>query len=560
MLARRRRTEAPPEAPSGGAGDERGPRLPTRIFFSYRRQDSPDHASRLHEALTARFGADSVFVDIDTIEPGQDFLHAVRAAIRSCDVLVAMIGPSWLNARDPSGRQRLRDPDDVVRFELRCAFYDRRAVIPVLVDNAPMVQADELPSDLVGLATRNAFAVSDVAWAQDVTNLLDHIQHHLQERAAAKGTVSVWAPSVMRSVRRRRWPWRDITMAATVALVALPVLLVVTLAPWNSSAAPSPDLKPKLTGTIVFERHSNDNAWTYIWGTDVATKKRYPVLQSVTSDGYSPVWLVSDRIGLVGIDEGGRYYAKTVDLSGELIDDAPLSVNPTSAPGPHIESYVLSLHGCPFRGWSQSGPLLLTVVGRESDGRFSLVTRTVNGTNSRLFRKIILDRPTSMEPLEVVWSPSGARMLVTMRVLDGYRVYVMSADGSAFSPLPVPSNLGPDNTIIARQSFSPAWSPDERKVAFVSPDPTNLEQHFNSIYVVDLRSGALTQLTTGEPAQSPTWSPDGASIAFVEGSGGRERIFATSADGRSAQVRVSQDPTGISDLCPSWGPHPVVGR
>ena len=42
----------------------------SRVFISYRRDDSPAYAGRLSDQLRARFGAPLVFRDIDTLKPG----------------------------------------------------------------------------------------------------------------------------------------------------------------------------------------------------------------------------------------------------------------------------------------------------------------------------------------------------------------------------------------------------------------------------------------------------------------------------------------------------------
>ena len=60
-------------------------RTVSRIFISYRREDAPGHAGRLYDRLTAHFGADQVFIDIDTIEPGEDFVSAIETAVGSVD-------------------------------------------------------------------------------------------------------------------------------------------------------------------------------------------------------------------------------------------------------------------------------------------------------------------------------------------------------------------------------------------------------------------------------------------------------------------------------------------
>jgi Tol biopolymer transport system component len=126
----------------------------------------------------------------------------------------------------------------------------------------------------------------------------------------------------------------------------------------------------------------------------------------------------------------------------------------------------------------------------------------------------------------------------------GYQVYLMNEDGAQFERLPVRA--------AGSSIFSPAWSPDGSKVAFVSPDR---QTGNDSIYVVDLGSGELTRITRGAaPARSPTWAPDGRSIAFVQVIGGQSRIYAISADGSGSPDPINHNPPGMDETCPSWGP------
>src|SRR5438552_2473316 len=95
-----------PEAEGGG------------IFISYRRHESRDFAGRLADRLADRFGEGQVFIDVDAIEPGVDFAEAISRAVAACQVLLAVIGPTWLTTADERGRHRLDDPDDIVRLEI----------------------------------------------------------------------------------------------------------------------------------------------------------------------------------------------------------------------------------------------------------------------------------------------------------------------------------------------------------------------------------------------------------------------------------------------------------
>lgn len=153
------------------------------IFINYRREDSAGHAGRLFDALSDHF-AGRLFMDVDTLEPGVDFVEAIEQAVGSCEVLIVVIGRDWLNIKDKAGCRRLDDPADFVRLEVESALVRRIRVIPVLVQDAPMPSAEELPPSLAKLARRNAIELSDARWAYDVDRLARTIQEILKENPA----------------------------------------------------------------------------------------------------------------------------------------------------------------------------------------------------------------------------------------------------------------------------------------------------------------------------------------------------------------------------------------
>jgi TIR domain len=73
------------------------------VFISYRREDSGPYAGRLYDRLQAHFGKEQVFMDIDTLKPGEDFVEVLENTVASCDVLVAVIGRKWLTVKIRSG-------------------------------------------------------------------------------------------------------------------------------------------------------------------------------------------------------------------------------------------------------------------------------------------------------------------------------------------------------------------------------------------------------------------------------------------------------------------------
>ncbi len=155
-----------------------------RIFLSYRRDDSAGHAGRLYDSLSAHFGEGSVFIDVDSIEPGEHFVEAIQGSVSSVDALVAVIGRSWLTSLDPgSGKRRLDDPGDYVRLEIKTALERNIRVIPVLVAGASMPAAPDLPGDLGALAQRNALELRDDQWKDGVERLIKTLDRVLEEDA-----------------------------------------------------------------------------------------------------------------------------------------------------------------------------------------------------------------------------------------------------------------------------------------------------------------------------------------------------------------------------------------
>src|SRR5690349_6333839 len=112
------------------------------IFISYRRKDAPAYAGWLFDRLAAHFGRERIFRDVDTIDLGDDFQEVLRAKVAQCEVLLALVGQGWADARDKTGRRRLDDPADIVRIELETALKRNVRVIPVLIEGAGMPDDD----------------------------------------------------------------------------------------------------------------------------------------------------------------------------------------------------------------------------------------------------------------------------------------------------------------------------------------------------------------------------------------------------------------------------------
>jgi hypothetical protein len=146
------------------------------IFISYRRGDSAGYAGRVLDRLENEFGRDVVFMDVDDIPLGVDFAKFLQDAIAQCDVLLAVIGPDWLDARDEQGRRRLDNPGDFVRIEIATALSRGVVVIPILLQGAPVPRADQLPADLQALAVRNGLEIRHASFHADVGKLITFLK------------------------------------------------------------------------------------------------------------------------------------------------------------------------------------------------------------------------------------------------------------------------------------------------------------------------------------------------------------------------------------------------
>lgn len=146
---------------------------PTRkVFVSYRREETSHIAGRVADWLASHLDGFEVFVDVDSIDAGVDFREVIAAEVGKCDVLLAVMGEAWATAVTPAGQRRLAMADDLVRVEVESALSRGIRVIPVLVEDADMPDARELPAELAGLVRRNALRIRHESFRQDVLRLI----------------------------------------------------------------------------------------------------------------------------------------------------------------------------------------------------------------------------------------------------------------------------------------------------------------------------------------------------------------------------------------------------
>jgi ribosomal protein L7/L12 len=168
-----------------------------KIFISYRRADSRKDSGRLYDRLVQAFGKSQIFKDVDNIPPGVDFRKVLSNAVSECDVLLVILGQQWLNLKDADGNRRIDDPLDFVRIEIETGLSRSNCmVIPVLVDNTVMPDAETLPESLRPIAFYNAITVrDDPDFNNDVTRLIRHIEMSFKTDVSSKGSSLQSTPS-----------------------------------------------------------------------------------------------------------------------------------------------------------------------------------------------------------------------------------------------------------------------------------------------------------------------------------------------------------------------------
>jgi hypothetical protein len=144
-----------------------------KIFISYRRGDSRYQARMIYEAFQRVLPRENIFMDVDTIPLGVNFVKVLESWVEQCEVLIVLMGPHWINSTDPKTHKRqLDNQKDFVRVEIRGALTRDIPVVPVLLDGAELPDEAELPDDIKGLLNRNAEFIDYRTFDADVQRLI----------------------------------------------------------------------------------------------------------------------------------------------------------------------------------------------------------------------------------------------------------------------------------------------------------------------------------------------------------------------------------------------------
>lgn len=145
------------------------------VFISYRKEEDGDTAELLERGLKDAFGAANVFRDQSDLPLGKDFRKLLWPALQSSTILLAVIGPTWLDARHADGGRKIDHEDDFVRRELECAIERDIPVAMVLTRNAKEPSVQELPPSLERIRHHQRIRLRPGHAATDIGNLVDRL-------------------------------------------------------------------------------------------------------------------------------------------------------------------------------------------------------------------------------------------------------------------------------------------------------------------------------------------------------------------------------------------------
>jgi pterin-4a-carbinolamine dehydratase len=155
------------------------------VFINYRRGTDAARAVMLDREISGAFNypreAPRVAIYRDTSERlGVAWPQEISDRCSAADIVLAVIGPNWLEARDEYARRRIDQPDDWVRQEIELALDENKTLIPIIFGRVDMLPREALPESIADLAERRGVTVRD-GFPDDLQPVLREIELHLPE-------------------------------------------------------------------------------------------------------------------------------------------------------------------------------------------------------------------------------------------------------------------------------------------------------------------------------------------------------------------------------------------
>jgi len=247
----------------------------------------------LSDVLERHFGPQSVFFDVDDLAPGTDFPVAIRNELKKCKVLLALIGTSWLTARDADGFRRIDNPDDFVRREIGSALARGIPVIPVTLQDERPPSAEMLPKALKPLGRRQAFELRNDRWETDVSLLIEQIEAILKPRSARR--ILAGFPHTSLADWNTGWRFSICLLIAAVLVATGGYVLVSDIPlPYQYSTRPMPGGVACGAGVANGYQRTTSPAWDFVLAASIAVAVMLAIFAVNYVPGEVDYWPQSD--------------------------------------------------------------------------------------------------------------------------------------------------------------------------------------------------------------------------------------------------------------------------
>ncbi len=471
-------------------------------------------------------------MDVDSITPGLDFNEAIGNAVRSCNILVALIGTEWLGAIDERGRRRISDPNDFVAREIKIALEQSIPVIPVLTDNAKLPDKSMLPDDLGHLAGRHAVRLNHATFGIDAKVLIDAIdtlliggKSQLVQPVRLQPGDAIVAPDRVLDSRLHS------DQETTTALTTQPNQLATTPNPVDSRIAAGPDwsnsdpdvpLQVRSASPMQAARSktiqpmpsplspaARDRARTLVSISQYKSEQTAPKVHR-----HRRLLTFENMIALAAVGLVVAIVASVLSANN-LKDQSNSQANLPADPEIHVGSKPTGIAITPDsrRAYvANSGSASVSVIDIASSA--TIATISIPGS-----------------------TPNGVAI-----ASNGRTAYVTDYTGGSVAVIGTIANAVIDTIDVGRGAFGVAVTPDGRRIYVAS-------QGTSTVSVIDASSDKVlkTILIPGNSPEELAMAPDGCHVYVTSGSSEhRASVIDTERDTVTANLTVGDVPQGIA--------------
>ena len=300
-----------------------------------------------------------------------------------------------------------------------------------------------------------------------------------------------------------------------------------------------------LQGKVV--DHSGGNVLMRSYDGD-ARQKAHAFANDIIETLTGSHGMAGSKIAFVAISAGHKeLYASDYDGSRvtRITTDGNISVAPSLSPDGRQIAYTSYLQGyadiytvdlasgarhriVKFPGtnsgaaFSPDGSEIACTVSKDGNPELYVVSSSGSSARRLTHTPGVESSPT--------WSPDGGEIIYSSDDGGSPQLYRISADGGRGRLISVGYNY----------CTKPSWSPDGKKIAF------DIRQGgVFQVAVLDLGSGVVRPMTSGEDARDPVWGPDSRHLMFTQGG---DLILLDSQTGRKIKI-----PVGLGSISePTW--------